>query len=89
MKRSVVALIVIAVAAPAAAQSHNSSGAVVTHNQAAAAGAAGVAAHMQSLGYSGIHDLRRGPDGLWTGKATQNGVEKTVTAAPDGTLIGR
>ena len=89
MKRSVVALIVIVAAAPVAAQNQKSSGAAVTHNQAVAAGAAGIAAHMQSLGYSGIHDLRRGPDGQWTGKATQNGVEKTVTAAPDGTLIGR
>ena len=89
MKRSVVALIVIVAAAPVSAQNQKASGAVVTHNQAVAAGAAGIAAHMQSLGYSGIHDLRRGPDGQWTGKATQNGVEKTVTAAPDGTLIGR
>ncbi len=62
---------------------------VATHNQATAAGPAGVAARMKSLGYSGIHDLRRGPDGQWTGKATQNGIEKNVTAAPDGTVIGR
>jgi hypothetical protein len=79
---------IVVIAAPAAAQSKNST-VVVTHNQAAAAGAAGVAAHMQSLGYTGIHDLRRGPDGQWTGKAVQNGVEKNVTVAPDGTTVGR
>lgn len=89
MKRSVLALIVVAAAVPAAAQSQHSATGVVTHNQAAAAGAAGVAAHMQSLGYTGIHDLRRGPDGQWTGKAMQNGVEKNVTASPDGTIVGR
>ncbi len=84
MKRSVIVLILMAMAGSAAAQTT-----VTTHNQAAAAGAAGVAARMQALGYSGIHDLRRGPDGQWTGKAVQNGVEKNVTVSPDGTAIGR
>jgi hypothetical protein len=88
MKRSVLVAIAVAATVPAAAQTRNST-AVITHNQAAAAGAAGVAAHMQSLGYSGIHDLRRGPDGQWTGKAMRNGVEKNVTVAPDGTTIAR
>jgi len=60
-----------------------------TRNQAAAAGAAGVAAHMQALGYSDIHDLRRGPDGKWVGQAIRNGVPVTVTAEPQGNVIAR
>ena len=44
---------------------------------------------MQALGYSGIHDLRRGPDGKWVGQATRNGVPVTVTAEPQGNVIAR
>jgi hypothetical protein len=36
-----------------------------------------------------VHDLRRGPDGQWVGKATQGNIEKSVTVAPDGTVIAR
>jgi hypothetical protein len=53
------------------------------------AGAAGVAARMQSQGYSEIHNLHRGPDGKWVGEAVRNGVPFTVTADPDGKLIAR
>jgi hypothetical protein len=60
-----------------------------TRNQAAAAGAAGVATRLQSQGYGNIHDLRRMPDGKWTGKATRNGVPVTVTSDPAGTTIAR
>lgn len=45
--------------------------------------------HMQSLGYKDIHQLRQGPDGQWTGKATQNGVKRTVTVQPNGTTSAR
>ena len=60
-----------------------------TRNQAAAAGAAGVATRLQSQGYGNIQDLRRMPDGKWTGKATRNGVPVTVTSDPAGTTIAR
>jgi hypothetical protein len=60
-----------------------------TRNQATAAGSAGVAARLQSLGYKDIHDLRRGPNGQWTGKAERNGVPSTVTVQPQGTVIAR
>ena len=60
-----------------------------TPNQTTRAGAAGVAARMQALGYTNIHDLRRGPDGQWTGKAERNGVPVTVTAEPQGSVIAR
>ena len=60
-----------------------------TRNQAAAAGAAGVTTRLQSQGYGNIQDLRRLPDGKWTGKATRNGVPVTVTSDPAGTTIAR
>lgn len=48
-----------------------------------------VAEHLKALGYRDIHDLRRGPEGQWTGKATRNGVDYTVTSRPDGSSIAR
>ncbi|MBI2740534.1 MAG: hypothetical protein HYX38_28810 [Rhodospirillales bacterium] len=45
--------------------------------------------HLQSLHYGNVRDLRRGPDGQWTGRATQNGVEKQVTIGPKGTVTAR
>ncbi len=78
-----IAVLLLLVAAPAAAQ------APPTRNQAVTSGPAGVQSRLQSQGYSGIHDLRRLPDGQWTGKAMQNGVERNVTIAPDGTTTGR
>ena len=45
-------------------------------------GSASVKTHLQALHYKDVRDLRRGPDGQWTGKATQGNVQKTVTIAP-------
>lgn len=53
------------------------------------ASTAGVKQHLQSLHYGNVQNLRRGPDGQWTGKATQNGVQKNVTISPDGTVRAR
>ena len=58
-------------------------------SQTTRAGAAGVAARLQSQGYSEIHNLRRGPDGKWIGEAKRNGVSHTVTAKPDGSVTAR
>ena len=51
--------------------------------------AAGAQMRLQPLHYKDVHDLRRGPDGQWTGKATQNGVEKNVTVHPNGSVTAR
>jgi hypothetical protein len=75
------ALLLLVAGLPAAAQT--------PRNQSSAAGAAGVQSRLQSQGYSGVHELRRLPDGQWVGKARQNGVEHDVTIAPDGTTIAR
>jgi hypothetical protein len=52
-------------------------------------GSASAKTQLQALHYGNIHDLRRGPDGQWTGKATQNGVEKQVTISPKGVVTAR
>lgn len=46
--------------------------------------AATVKSHMKSQGYKDIRDLHPTPNGQWTGKATQNGVERNVTVQPNG-----
>lgn len=81
MKRSALFLAMIAVALPAAAQT--------PPPQTNAGGTATVQSHMKSLGYKDIHDLHQGPDGQWTGKATQNGVERNVTVQPNGATTAR
>jgi len=57
--------------------------------QTNAGGTATVKSHMQSLGYKDVRGLRQGPDGQWIGKATQNGVDRTVTVQPDGSTTAR
>lgn len=52
-------------------------------------GSASVATQLRALHYGNIRDLRRGPDGRWTGKATQNGIERTVTVNPKGVVTAR
>ncbi len=51
--------------------------------------AAAAQMRLEPLHYKAVHDLHRGPDGQWTGKATQNGVEKNVTVHPDGSVTAR
>lgn len=74
------ALLVLLVAGAAAAQ---------TPPPASTEGTAGVKQHLQSLHYGNVQNLRRGPDGQWTGTATQNGVQKNVTVSPNGTVRAR
>jgi hypothetical protein len=73
--------LVIAFASAASAQSKSA--------PASTAGTAGAKTRLQALHYGNVHDLRRGPDGQWVGKATQGNIEKSVTVAPDGTVIAR
>ena len=56
---------------------------------ASTAGTAGVTTRLNTLHYNNVRGLRRGPDGQWTGKATEGGVEKQVTVTPQGTVIAR
>lgn len=56
---------------------------------ASTGGTAGVTTRLNTLHYNNVQGLRRGPDGQWTGKATQGGVEKQVTVTPQGTVIAR
>jgi hypothetical protein len=79
---------VLIMTASAAADAQTPQG-PVSRSQTSNAGAAGVTARMQSQGYSEIRNMRRGPDGKWTGEAVRNGVPYTVTAEPDGRLTPR
>lgn len=85
MKLFSLCLVGLVMAGSANAQTRPSTGA----NQTNAGGAATVKSHMQSQGYKDIHDLRRAPDGQWVGKATQNGVDRTVTVQPNGSTTAR
>ena len=79
--KTIAALVVLLVTGAAAAQT--------PPPPASTAGTAGVKQHLQSLHYGTVQNQRRGPDGQWTGKATQNGVQKNVTISPDGTVRAR
>jgi len=54
-----------------------------------APGSASARTQLQALHYKDVRDLRRGPDGQWTGKATQNGIQKQVTISPKGAVTAR
>ncbi|MDP1752213.1 MAG: hypothetical protein Q8L22_22410 [Reyranella sp.] len=81
MIRFVLAALLMAIAGSAAAQTKP--------NPANAPGAADTKVRLQTLGYTDVHDLRRGADGQWTAKATRGNVEKSVTASPNGSVIAR
>lgn len=81
MRRIFLALALIVFADAASAQTKA--------NLANAPGAADTKVRLQTLGYRNIHDLRRGPDGQWVGKATQGNIEKSVTVPPRGNVVAR
>ena len=84
--KTIAALVVLLVTGAAAAQT--------PPPPASTAGTAGVKQHLQSLHYGNVQNLRRGPDGQWTGKATKpeaharNAVfygDKAINRSPCGT----
>ena len=79
--RGFLVLILVGIASTAAAQSKPYT--------PPSPGAASVRTQLQALHYGDVQDLRRGPDGQWTGRATQNGVEKQVTISPNGGVTAR
>ena len=81
MKHLLLGLALAAVASVASAQTKPAAG--------PQPGSASVKTQLQALHYKDIRDLRRGPDGQWTGTATQNGVEKQVTVSPKGAVTAR
>ena len=82
MKSLLLAGVFVSLACAAAAQTRPAT-------TAPSPGSASVRTQLQSLHYGNVQDLRRGPDGQWTGRATQNGVEKQVTISRDGSVIAR
>jgi hypothetical protein len=85
MKIFRLSLAILLVAGAADAQTRPSTSTPQTN----AGGTATVKSHLQSLGYKDVQGLRQGPDGQWIGKATQNGVGRTVTVQPDGSTTAR
>jgi hypothetical protein len=81
MRSLLLSFALIGVAGVAAAQTRSA--------PASTAGTAGVTTHLQALHYRDVHDLRRGPDGQWIGKARQGNVEKTVTIDSQGGVVAR
>ncbi len=81
MRRILLTLVLVSVAGVASAQTKS--------NSAGTIGSADAKVRLQTLGYKNVHDLRRGPDGQWTAKATRGNVEKSVTASPNGQVIAR
>ena len=81
MRRLALALVLAGVAGTAAAQTRPAT--------TPSPGSASVKTELQSLHYGNVRDLRRGPDGQWTGRATQNGVERQVTVSPKGVVTAR
>ena len=81
MRAVLLALVVVGVAGAAVAQTRPAA--------TPAPGSASAKTQLQALHYGNVRDLRRGPDGQWTGKATQNGVEKQVTISPKGGVTAR
>ena len=81
MKRLTLALMLVGFAGTAVAQTKPAT--------TPAPGSASVKTQLQALHYGNVRDLRRGPDGQWTGKATQNGVQKQVTVSPKGVVTAR
>ena len=81
MRRLALALMLIGFAGTAAAQTKPAT--------TPSPGSASVKTQLQALHYGNVRDLRRGPDGQWTGTATQNGVDKQVTISPKGAVTAR
>ena len=81
MKRLALALLFVGFAGTVAAQTKPAT--------TPAPGSASAKTQLQALHYGNVRDLRRGPDGQWTGKATQNGIEKQVTISPKGVVTAR
>jgi hypothetical protein len=81
MRRILLTLLLVSVAGVASAQTKP--------NPAGTIGGADAKVRLQTLGYKNVHDLRRGPDGQWTAKATRGNVEKSVTVSPKGGVVAR
>ena len=95
MKRTLLAIALFAAAGgvataqtsidPNLAPGQNPKGIVSDSNTSAAAAAA--RAKLEAAGFSGVHDLKRMPDGTWTGRAMRNNLEIAVQLDVDGNII--
>ncbi len=50
---------------------------------------AGVKSIAQPLGDQDLRGFQHKPDGIWTARATRNGVERSITVKPSGAINAR
>lgn len=95
MKRTLLALALVAATGgmayaqtsvdPNLAPGQNPKGIVSDSNTSVATAAA--KAKLEAAGFSGVHDLKRMPDGTWTGRAMRNNLDIAVQLDVDGNII--
>ena len=95
MKRTLLALALVAASAgvahaqtsvdPNLAPGQNPKGIVSDSNTSAASAAA--KSKLEAAGFTGVHDLKRMPDGTWTGRAMRNNLEIAVQLDVNGNII--
>ena len=95
MKRTLLALAMIAAAGSVAyaqtsldtnlAPGQNPKGMVMDSNTSAATAAA--KAKLEAAGFTGVHDLKRMPDGTWVGRAMRNNLQIAVQLDVDGNIV--
>lgn len=95
MKRTLLALALVATVSgvayaqtsvdPNLAPGQNPKGTVMDSNTSAATAAA--KAKLEAAGFTGVHDLKRQPDGTWTGRAMRNNVEIAVELDANGNIV--
>jgi hypothetical protein len=93
MKRTLLALALVAATGSAAvAQSldpnlnpgQNPKGQTMDSNTSSAMAA--TKSKLEAAGYTGVHDLKRMPDGTWTGRAMRNNIEIAVELDLNGNI---
>ena len=95
MKRTLLALALVAASGsvayaqtsvdPNLAPGQNPKGMVMDSNTSAATAA--TKAKLEAAGFTGVHDLKRMPDGTWTGRAMRNNLEIAVQLDVNGNII--
>jgi hypothetical protein len=95
MKRTLLALALVAASGgvayaqtsvdPNLAPGQNPKGMVMDSNTSAAAAAA--KSKLEGAGFTGVHDLKRMPDGTWTGRAMKNNLDIAVHLDVNGNIV--
>ena len=95
MKRTLLAIALVAASGtiavaqtsvdPNLAPGQNPKGQVMDSNTTAQTAAA--KAKLEAAGFTGVHDLKRMPDGTWTGRAMRNNLDIAVQLDVNGNIV--